>query len=70
MFILLSVFDPVARSEITIAVDISAIQAIKPASEDPNMCLVYMGEKVWRANFSFGELVDKINNARKEMNNG
>lgn len=68
MFILLPVFDSVARCEIVIAIDPKAIQAIKPASEDANMCLVYMGEKVWRANSSFGELVSKINNVLKGDN--
>jgi hypothetical protein len=65
MFILLPVFDSVARGEITIAIDIKSIQAIKPASEDPSMCLVHMGEKVWRVNSSFEKLVNKINNALK-----
>ena len=66
MLIMLDVFDPTARGIIQIAIDPNAIQAVKPTAEDTNMCLVYMGEKVWRANRSFAETVTKINNARKE----
>lgn len=64
MLIRVNVFDSVARGEVTIAVDPQAVQAVKPASEDPKMSLMYMGEKVWRVNSPFGELVDKLNNAR------
>lgn len=70
MLVLLDIFDPVARGVITIAIDPKSIQAVKPAAEDTTMCLVYMGEKVWRVNSSFGELVNKINSARKEMSDG
>lgn len=65
MFIMLPVFDSVARGQIVIAIDPKTIQAIKPASEDPNMCLVYMGDKVWRVTSPFREVVDTINNALK-----
>lgn len=66
MLIMLDVFDPTARRIIQIAIDPNAIQAVKPTAEDNNMCLVYMGEKVWRVNKSFEETVTKINNIRKE----
>jgi len=61
MLMLLDVFDSQARTVVTIAIDPKAIQAIKPAVEDITMCLAYMGEKVWRVNSPFGELVNKLN---------
>jgi hypothetical protein len=69
MLIILEV-QTVAVGSVKIAIDPGKVACIRPAPMEPDVSYLEINETNWRVNSSFEDLVDKINKARKEIDNG